>query len=166
MNQSNRLLAELRQSKPFPTKAQEAAVALLRTADVVRRRIAEVIEAHGITLQQYNVLRILRGTGPKGLPTLEIAERLVEQTPGITRLIDKLEKLGLLRRRRCTEDRRVVYGEILPAGLALLTTLDGPVRQSDERTIPLSDRELSVFLGLLDRIRDGDARRQDGKTAR
>ena len=87
---------ELKQKKPFPSKAEEAAVTLMRTADVLRRFIGTVIEPHGITSQQYNVLRILRGAGERGLPTLEIAERMIESTPGITRLIDRLETKKLV----------------------------------------------------------------------
>src|ERR1043165_1872826 len=77
------ILKELKQTRPFPSPSQEAAVALLRTADVVNRLIDSVVAGHGITGQQYNVLRILRGAGERGLPTLDIAERMIEQTPGI-----------------------------------------------------------------------------------
>ncbi len=86
MTRESQLQREIKQRKPFQSRAQEAAIGLLRTADTVRREIASVVEPHGITLQQYNVLRILRGAGALGLPTLEIAARMVEQAPGITRL--------------------------------------------------------------------------------
>ena len=102
------LQTELRQTRPFASLQDEAGVGLLRTADVVRRRVAKVIEPAGITLQQYNVLRILRGAGPEGLPTLEIGARLIEQTPGSTRLVDCLERQGMVARERGVEDRRVV----------------------------------------------------------
>src|SRR5437763_395610 len=82
---------ELKQNKPFGRKAEEVVVSLLRTAELLRRHVDGVIEeAGGITGQQYNVLRILRGAGERGLPTLDIVDRLVEETPGITRLIDRL----------------------------------------------------------------------------
>src|SRR5258706_12493191 len=90
------IIEELKQTKPFPSKRQEAAVALLRTADVIRRLFGAVVEPKGITVQQYNVLRILRGAGEPGLPTLDIAERMIETTPGITRLIDRLETKKLV----------------------------------------------------------------------
>ncbi len=89
---------EIKQRKPFPSKGQEAAVTLMRTADVVRRAVGSAIEPHGITVQQYNVLRILRGAGPDGLPTLEIVQRMIEQTPGITRLINRLQGKNLVAR--------------------------------------------------------------------
>ncbi len=154
MSPESRIQQEIKQTKPFPTKSEEAAVALLHTADLVRRNLSALIERHGITIQQYNVLRILRGAGEKGLPTLEIADRMVEQTPGITRLIDRLEAKKLVTRERCLTDRRQVFCRITGSGMDLLATLDQPVREVDESTLGiLKRRELSELLGLLDRIR-------------
>ena len=107
------------------------AVSLMRTADLVRRAVAVVIDGQGITLQQYNVLRILRGAGGEGLPTLEIAERMIEQTPGITRLLDRLEAKQLVGRERCPADRRQVTCRISREGLRLLAALDGPVAEAE-----------------------------------
>src|ERR1700682_3106658 len=130
-----RIQQELRQSRPFVSPAQEAVVGLLRTADVVRRLVDDVIEATGITGQQYNVLRILRGAGKNGLPTLDIAERMIEQTPGITRLIDRLEAKGLVTRERCATDRRQVFCRIAKAGLSLLAKLDDPVHEAGNQAV-------------------------------
>jgi DNA-binding MarR family transcriptional regulator len=127
MTTSPRLLAELKQRRPFPTPAEEAAVALMRTTDLLQRRISLAIEPAGITPQQYNVLRILRGSHPEPLPTLEIALRMIEQAPGITRLLDRLESKQLVRRERCREDRRQVLCRISDRGLAVLAELDRPV---------------------------------------
>ncbi|HUR81386.1 MAG TPA: MarR family transcriptional regulator [Thermoanaerobaculia bacterium] len=150
------LQRELKQNKPFTEPAQEAAVALLRTADLVRRTVTVVIEPHDLTLQQYNVLRILRGAGAKGLPTLEIAERMVEQTPGITRLIDRLELKQLVERERSVTDRRQVFVRITKTGLALLAGLDDPVREAEREALGvLSDRQMTQLLSLLDRARNG-----------
>ena len=149
------ILKELKQTRPFASPAQEATVALLRTADVVNRLVDSVIERHGITGQQYNVLRILRGAGERGLPTLEIAERMIEQTPGITRLIDRLEAKKLVTRERCPTDRRQVFCRISAAGLALLGKLDEPVRASaDEALHQLSKKDIAQLLELLDRTRE------------
>ncbi len=151
-----RVLREIKQRKPFPSKGEEAAVTLMRTADVVRRAVAAVIEPHGITSQQYNVLRILRGAGADGLPTLEIAERMIEQTPGITRLIDRLERKKLVDRERRSDDRRCVYCRIAPAGLALLARLDEPVRTAADATFnTVNKRELAQLVASLDRLREG-----------
>src|SRR3954462_12082989 len=92
----------------YRTREQEAAVGLLRTTDAIRRHFSAIVAPNGITLQQYNVLRILRGAGRDGLPTLAIGERMVEKTPGVTRLIDRLIKKGFVTRRPCEDDRRRV----------------------------------------------------------
>jgi|MudIll2142460700_1097286.scaffolds.fasta_scaffold485271_2 DNA-binding MarR family transcriptional regulator len=146
--------AELKQSRPFPTPAQEAAVGLLRTADVLRRALTEAVAPSGITHQQYNVLRILRGSDPEPLPTLEIAERMIEEAPGITRLLDRLEAKGLVRRERCRDDRRQVLCWISPAGLALLSGLDPVVEEATATGgRALGRRELRGLIALLDRLR-------------
>lgn len=145
---------EIKQSRPFRSRSQEAYLALLRTADESRRHATRALEAAGITLQQYNVLRILRGAGDQGLPTLSVAERMVERTPGVTRLIDRMERKGLVLRERCTEDRRRVWCRITPGGLELLVQLDGPIQDVDEAPAAvLDDQELVQFIEYLDRLR-------------
>lgn len=156
MTRESRLQRELKQNKPWPHPAEEAAVALLRTADMIRRHSSTLFDAAGISGQQYNVLRILRGAGEAGLPTLEIAERMIEQTPGITRLIDRLEAKGLVSRERCLVDRRQVFCRITPAGLDLLTGLDGPVTRSEQEALAaLDEKGLTQLVRLLERAREG-----------
>ena len=146
---------EIRQTRPFPSAPQEVLCTLLRTADLVGRFVDDLIEENGITGQQYNVLRILRGAGECGLPTLDIAERMIEQTPGITRLIDRLEEKGLASRERCATDRRQVFCRIGAAGLALLERLDEPVTHAAAEAFGGLERaEVGQLMGLLDRIRD------------
>jgi DNA-binding MarR family transcriptional regulator len=147
---------EIRQRRPFQSRSQEGVVALLRTVDLVRRSLARVVEAQGITLQQYNVLRILRGAGAEGLPTLEVAERMVEQAPGVTRLLDRLEAKDLVRRKRCPEDRRQVLCFATPAALRLLHDLAVPMERADRAALGmLPAAELDALIGLLDRVRSG-----------
>ena len=113
-----------------------------------------VFEQHDITNQQYNVLRILRGAGPGGLPTLDIAERMIEQTPGITRLLDRLEMKKLVRRERPSDDRRQVLCYINPAGLTLLRELDAPLKEQASLALrALTPPELDGLIRLLARIR-------------
>ena len=151
---SGRLAAEIKQTRPFHSRRQEGAIGLIRTADVVRRGLAAVVEPHGLTLQQYNVLRILRGIGPEGLPTLEIADRMVESSPGITRLLDRLEEKKLVGRVHCPKDRRRVLCSVTPDGLRLLATLDEPVRRADEKSLgTLSRPDVETLIRLLDTIR-------------
>jgi len=150
------LLEELRQSKPFESPAQEAILALYRTSDVLQRQFNQLIEPYGISGQQYNVLRILRGAGADGTPTLDIAERMVEQTPGITRLLDRLEAKHLVRRRRCPEDRRQVLCWITDAGLEVLAKLDKPVSAMGPHLLrSLSKEEVHQLIEMLERLRAG-----------
>jgi MarR family transcriptional regulator, organic hydroperoxide resistance regulator len=145
---------EIRQTKPFASAADEAVVTLLATADRVRTGLAQVVEAHGITLQQYNVLRILRGAGDEGLPTLEIAARMIEHSPGITRLLDRLEASRLVRRVRCPEDRRQVLCHATEAARRLVAGLDGPVAAAGRRTLaPLDPPRTADLIRLLDAVR-------------
>jgi MarR family transcriptional regulator, organic hydroperoxide resistance regulator len=154
MKTPSRLQREIRQRRPFPSAAQEGVVSVMRTADLLRRRTGEFLEPFGITVQQFNVLRILRGGGPDGLPTLEVGARMVEETPGITRLMDRLESKGLVRRQRCPKDRRQHLCWITQQGLDLLAALDGPVvKHSDEGLRGLSREEQSDLIRLLDQVR-------------
>lgn len=150
-----RLQREIRQTRPFPSLAAEATVGLLRTADVLWREAARRLAPHGVTPQQYNVLRILRGAGEAGLPTLEIGARLIERTPGVTRLVDRLVEKGLVRRQSGAADRRQVVCFATPAALDLLTLLDGEVRRLDEDHLAfLGERRLEALVDTLDEIRE------------
>lgn len=152
---SKRLQAELRQSIPFRSRGQEAFLSLLRTGDEAKHRYTRLFESEGVTFQQYNVLRILRGAGPSGLPTLEIGERMIERTPGVTRIVDRLEAKGLAVRDRGTKDRRQVWCRITDQGLALLARLDGPVAGIDDSVFAgLDARELDELIRLLDAVRE------------
>ena len=153
--------AELLQTRPFPSIYQEATVALMRTTAMLRRAVSRVIETTGISMAQYNVLRILRGAGADGLPTLAIRARLIEEAPGITRLVEKLEQARLIRRDRSTPDRRQVMCRITDEGLALLSGLDEAVDEVERQLLsPLTSADTERLLALLDRIRQGrgDAR--------
>lgn len=132
-----------------PALSKAAVLGIIRAADVLRRRGVALLEPHGITPQQFNVLRILRGARPDGLCTLTIAERMIEQAPGITRLIDRLEAKQLVVRVRSSEDRRQVWCRITPAGLRLLARLDEPVAALDRQAVarlPRADQQRLVEL--------------------
>ena len=153
-NEPSALQRELKQTVPF-TRAQEATLGILRTADRVRRRLTAELEPHGLTMQQYNVLRILRGAKGQPLPTLEIGERMIEEAPGVTRLLDRLEAKGLVRRNRCTHDRRLVHCWITDEGLQLLAGIDELLLGADEGVVSnLSDDEQRELIRLLDRVRE------------
>lgn len=143
---------EIKQTKPFSSPLEEAALNIIRTAEVIRYAAVEALRPYGITGTQYNVLRILRGAGPAGLPCGAIAERMVTQDSDITRLLDRLSSLGLIERGRSEEDRRVVTSALTADGRKLLTRLDPVVRQLhqdllghvDERTLTIMIRGLEL----------------------
>ena len=145
---------ELQQRRPFGSRGQEAVIALLRTADLLRRHLSQASEPHGITVQQYNVLRILRGAGPQGLACRGIGERLISHDPDITRLLDRMEKRGLITRERQKDDRRVVKTRITPQGIELIKPLDQPMRDLHKRQfrhVPAT--RLKILSGILEEIR-------------
>jgi DNA-binding MarR family transcriptional regulator len=147
---------EIQQRKPFASPSQEGTVGLLLTADRVRRALGRIVEPSGITLQQYNVLRILRGAGEEGLPTLDISQRMIEEAPGITRLMDRLEHKRLVRRKRCPSDRRQVLCWITAEGRELLGRLDGPMSAADASALSaLSRADLEEMIRILDAVRAG-----------
>ena len=164
------LSEELKQTRPFHSAAHEALLSVLRTAAVVQRLTAQVVEASGVTVQQYNVLRILRGAGDAGLPTLAIRDRMIEEAAGITRLLDKLESAGYVGRQRSTPDRRQVLCQITPTGLSLLAGLDAPIDAMTESAFAtLDEAEKASLVELLGAVRvacRGDATAADQGSAR
>ncbi|MCC6395120.1 MAG: MarR family transcriptional regulator [Bryobacterales bacterium] len=152
---AGKLSADIKQSKPFPLLEEEAFLNLLRTADALQRAHAAVLDSQQLSDAQYNVLRILRGAGPDGLPCGEIAGRMITRDPDITRLLDRLENRGLTQRSRDSKDRRVVTARITPAGLDLLFALDGPVLEASKRMLGhLGARDLKLLIDLLERARE------------
>lgn len=124
-----KIQAEIKQSKPFPSLEEEAFLNVLRTANALSQGASELLKQHELTLTQYNVLRILRGAGEKGLTAGDVGERMITRDPDVTRLLDRLEKRGLVERWRCTHDRRVVWTRITDEGQALIAPLDQPVTE-------------------------------------
>jgi len=135
------------QQSRFESEAQEAILNLLVAADHLRARTERVCAEVGLSASQYNVLRILRGVHPQGHPRCEIARRMIERAPDVTRLIDRLERRGLVERARGERDRRLSISRITPAGLELLARI-GPRFEEGQREfagrVPPKDcRELS-----------------------
>src|SRR5437879_13785632 len=118
------LVRSKKQSRPARSTTYST---LLSTSDRIKTLFETVCAPFDITGQQYNVLRILRGAEPHGLPTLTIADRVIEKTPGITRMIDRLESKGLVAREVRPHDRRCVYCRITKKVLKLLKLLAKPV---------------------------------------
>ena len=145
---------QIKQPKPFRSPEEKAFLNVLRTSAVLLGGLVELLRPFELTQPQYNVLRILRGAGDAGLPTLAIRDRMVEEAAGITRLLDKLESAGHVIRERSTPDRRQVLCHITPKGEALITTLDAPMDAANQRAgSNLDDEEGRQLVELLGAIR-------------
>lgn len=133
-------MTEKTSAKRFGGPEEDLFVCLLRTAELLSRNVEKVLKTGDVSPTQYNVLRILRGT-PAGLTCSEIGKRMITRDPDITRLLDRLEKRGLISRCRETKDRRQVQTRITPGGLHLLKDLDGPVTDLHRRQLGHLGRE-------------------------
>ncbi len=142
---SGKLAQEIRQTRPFRSQEEEAFLNLARTYDFLGQRLAELLKQYQLTPTQYNMLRILRGAGVDGLTCSQATERMLTADPDVTRLLDRMEAQGLIRRERSKEDRRVVITRITEQGLALIAQIDQPL-----------DCLLSRSLGRLGKIRLGE----------
>ncbi len=148
------LQAELRQTKSFESLHSEAFLNLVRTSAQMQHALHLQLKPYGITETQYNSLRILRGAGSSGLTCAEIAERLVSQDPDITRLVERLQRQGLVRRERGEKDRRVVLTKITAAGLDRLKEIDPVVNSTVNALLShLSSSQLKTMIDLLERAR-------------
>ncbi|MEZ4647237.1 MAG: MarR family transcriptional regulator [Candidatus Eisenbacteria bacterium] len=149
-------LAEEIQSRPIAPEVA-AFLNIVRTADQVAFEVTQLLRPHGITQQQYNVLRILRGAGEAGLPCLEIGSRMVTRVPDVTRLVDRMERSGLVSRQRSDEDRRVVRIHITHAGLDLVDQLLDPIMRLHRTQVGhLNGEELVTLNHLLEKVRARD----------
>lgn len=154
MRPKPKIYEEIKQTKPERRPGQIAVITIFRTADVLHHAVERSLAAFGISQEQFNVLRILRGAGDSGLPTLEISDRMISRSPNITRLLDRLEAKGLVRRRRPKEDRRVVIVSITTQGLDLLTHLDDVVDRVFDKFPAISSAHLETMIKALDKIRE------------
>jgi len=140
---------------PQPALEERVFVSLMRTTDALSRGGEVLLKPYNLSATQYNILRILRGAGEKGLACREVGCRLISRDPDITRLLDRLESRGLIVRAREAEDRRVVKTRITAEGLRLLQELDQPVQDFHRRQFRhFPANQLRQLLDLLDRARE------------
>jgi DNA-binding MarR family transcriptional regulator len=150
-----KLAEEIQQSKPFSSLAEEAILNIYRTASVLDQLFSEALKPYGLSETQYNVLRILRGAGPRGLACQEIAARMIARDPDITRLLDRIESRGLISRGRSEEDRRVVVSRITAEGTKILSLLEPAARNLPKKILGhLGDRQLRDLIALLEQARE------------
>ena len=148
------LQSELRQSKPFGSLEQEVYLELQLTAQVTSRWVAEALKPSKLTPAQFNVLRILRGSRPQGLPAGAIGERMVNHDPDLTRLLDRLEASGLVEKSRDDEDRRVVRARITEKGLRIVKQASESVERAVQSPMKsLTASKLESLADLLEELR-------------
>src|SRR5262245_16622760 len=148
-----KLQREIKKQRPFDSPEQEAMLNVVRTGDRLQIHFTRLFREHGLTPSQYNVLRILRGEG-RPMECMEIAERTLAVVPGITGLIDRLEKAGLLTRQQSQQDRRVYLVTITAEGLELLGKLDQPVLALHRKLLGhLIPSEMEQLIRLLEKAR-------------
>jgi DNA-binding MarR family transcriptional regulator len=156
MGMRSRLLTELKQTRPFPRPGDEALVSILRTAAVLEHEFNDALKPFDITMTQYNVLRILRGSGSGGLCGREVGERLIAPEPDVPRLLDRMAEAGLLARERDPADRRHVTARITPKGLRLLDDVEPALVAIERRRMgSLTPDEIQLLVRHLDAVRSG-----------
>jgi len=148
------LRTEIKQRRAFVSLEQEVFLQVLRTASALEHSMAEGLKSHGLTLTQYNALRILRGAGAKGLCRNDLVGRMLTPVPDATRLLDRLIAAGYAMRQRDTDDKRYVTARITAEGRALLAELDAPVAAMHRRQLGhLTREELRQLADLLEAAR-------------
>ena len=157
-----KLQHELKKKRPFESPEEEATLNIVRTSDQLQIRFARLLREYGLTSPtQYNILRILRGEG-KPLPILEIASRTITVVPGITGLIDRLERAGFVNRLRCAKDRRVIYVALTDQGTKTLADLNEPLLTLHRKLMGhLSPGEFKELIRLLEKVREPLAGTED-----
>lgn len=149
------LARRIRKKHPFSCPEQEAYLNLVLAREVLGEAWLRLFKAHELSESTYNVLRILRGEHPEGVPVLEIRRRMVNRVPDVTRLVDRLEEMKLVNRIRCDRDRRVIYCHITPAGLQRLSALDQATLDLHKKQLGhLSEAELRTLSDLLSKARE------------
>ena len=149
-----KLAKEIRQTKPFSSREEEAYLNLGRTFEFLQARVAGLLKQYQLTPVQYNMLRILRGAGAEGVTCTQAFERMLSPDPDITRLLDRMEARKLMRRERSREDRRVVVSWIAPAGEALLAAIDQPLRDLLKAALGhIGQRRLGELIETLEALR-------------
>ena len=150
------LRSELKQTKPFQIVEEEACLNIMRTNSGLNSEFLKLAKSHGITQVQYNILRILRGAGANGLSCVEIANRMITRVPDVTRLIDRLEKSGSVRRIRSISDRRIVQVMIAQKGQQLVDSLDKPTLDLLKKQLGhMTEEELALVNRLMVKARNG-----------
>jgi len=144
---------DIKQTKGFKSQRQKAIVNILYTEGWLRGRLSDVLKPFELTNQQYNVLRILRGSHPKPLSTSSIRDRMLDKMSDASRIVDRLFKKGLIERKTCSSDKRLVDVSISPAGLELLDLIDAAMTEFHGSLNNISEEDAETLNTILDKFR-------------
>jgi MarR family transcriptional regulator, organic hydroperoxide resistance regulator len=151
---NSRLQVEIKQNRPFRRPEAEAMAGVLRTAAVLDHALGEALKPFGVTVTQYNVLRILRGAGERGLCGRDVGERMISRVPDVPRLLDRMEEMALIHRERDPSDRRHVTARITAQGVRVLEEVTPVLEQIEgERFSLLGPDALQSLVQALDAVR-------------
>jgi DNA-binding MarR family transcriptional regulator len=149
-----RLEDEIRQDKGFISQQQKAMVNIFYTEGWLRNRLSETLKPHDLTSQQYNVLRILRGSNPKPMSTSCVRSRMLDKMSDVSRIVDRLFKKVLVEKQLCSTDKRLVDVFITDAGLTLLDKIDESMDGMDKMFAGITDEEAATLNQILDKLRN------------
>jgi len=144
---------DIKQKRAFRNEYQKAVVNLLFTYGWLQEKIRLAIEPFDITMQQYNVLRILRGSHPEPISTQEIRNRMLDKMSDVSRIVDRLILKNLVQKRVCEFDKRLVDVTISDAGLILLSQMEAYEHQMDNLLVGINEAEATSLNLLLDKLR-------------
>lgn len=152
---TSKLQDEIKQLKPFESLQAEVFLNLVRTTDALTRGVEDILKLAGLSHAQYNVLRILKGAGEGGLCCREVGDRMVSRDPDVTRLLDNMERRGLVARTRDRRDRRVITVRVTDTGLKILKDLDAPLSAYNRKLlIHMGEDDLHKLIELLEAARE------------
>ena len=147
------LRQQLKKKGPFDSLEQEAMLGILRTSDLLENRLARLLREHGLTPSQYNAMRIMRGEG-EPMPCLEVAGRMIQVAPAITRVVDQLVDRGLIEKQQSGQDRRVFLVGLTSAGARVLKKLDAPIQALHQSLLGhVSNSDLKTLNKILETAR-------------
>jgi DNA-binding MarR family transcriptional regulator len=149
-----KLAKELKQTRPFALREEEATLNIARTHEFLQQRLSEFLKQFQLTPTQYNMLRILRGAGPEGITCSQATERMLSPDPDVTRLLDRMEARHLILRERSQQDRRVVITRLTAEGLNLANQIDAPLADFHRHNMGrLDEQKLADLIDTLESLR-------------
>lgn len=144
---------DIKQTKGFQSQRQKALVNIIYSEAWLRDKLGTTLKPFGLTNQQYNVLRILRGSNPKPLSTSSIRDRMLDKMSDASRIVDRLFKKGLLERKTCSSDKRLVDVFITKEGMSLLDKIDSVMDDLNSNLNTITEEEAETLNNILDKLR-------------